>query len=304
MMYGLKYSTPASVGLFEGKHHEVTSDATMEDQNSQERVLRWIAKQIAIDGENVVWVTTTPTLITKASLSFLAKIIATEMRDMVLNERAALPFPYLIGKLCRGVNIPPNSLIEVQNSESHPSLPQRHHHLQLQPPRFQCQTRTLVDQIVLRMPQLIEMKVLAAKKEIKDEVRKELAVLKDRLDGLENLVQDRFQAPSTQSIDDLWGEPPTSKSSKRKHKAGELDEETPTDPAREARRQEKRARRISKREAQEKEAIEQQQRDAALDGTSGSGAPALTSEDQTDQVPSSESATIDKGANTDPTTGA
>jgi len=32
----------------------------------------------------------------------------------------------------------------------------------------QRQTRTLVDQIVLRMPQLIETKVLATKKEIKD----------------------------------------------------------------------------------------------------------------------------------------
>uniref|UniRef100_M1DGV6 Integrase core domain containing protein n=1 Tax=Solanum tuberosum TaxID=4113 RepID=M1DGV6_SOLTU len=129
---------------------------------------------------------------------------------------------------------------------------------------------------------LIETNVLAVKNEIKDEVRTELAVLKDRLDGLENLVQDRFQAagsvdieefksqlaemrtqiaklavkpvhvptpimpeslmqmltqaPSTQSIDDLWEELPTSKSGKRKHTAREIDEETPTDLAREARR--------------------------------------------------------------------
>ncbi|KAH0706110.1 hypothetical protein KY285_010637 [Solanum tuberosum] len=74
MLHGLEYTAPASVGLFEGKHHEVTSDTTMEIQDSRERVLRWIAKQIAIDGENVVWVTTTPTLITKASLSFPAKV--------------------------------------------------------------------------------------------------------------------------------------------------------------------------------------------------------------------------------------
>uniref|UniRef100_M1DMN1 Integrase core domain containing protein n=1 Tax=Solanum tuberosum TaxID=4113 RepID=M1DMN1_SOLTU len=146
----------------------------------------------------------------------------------------------------------------------------------------QRQTRTLVDQIVLRMPQLIETKVLAAKKEIKYEMRTELSVLKDRMDGLENLVQDRFhatgsadteefraqlakmrtqitkldekpaqvstpiipkslmqmlsQAPSTQTLDDLWGAPSTSTSGTRKHIAGELDEETPTDPAREARR--------------------------------------------------------------------
>uniref|UniRef100_M1D9G1 Integrase core domain containing protein n=1 Tax=Solanum tuberosum TaxID=4113 RepID=M1D9G1_SOLTU len=57
-----------------GKHREVTSDTTMEIQSSQERDLRWIARQIAIDGENAVWVTTMPTLITKASLSFPAKV--------------------------------------------------------------------------------------------------------------------------------------------------------------------------------------------------------------------------------------
>uniref|UniRef100_M1E0A8 Uncharacterized protein n=1 Tax=Solanum tuberosum TaxID=4113 RepID=M1E0A8_SOLTU len=54
ILYGPKYSAPSSVGLFEGKHHEVTSDAMIEDQNSRERVLRWIAKKIAIDGENAV----------------------------------------------------------------------------------------------------------------------------------------------------------------------------------------------------------------------------------------------------------
>ncbi|KAK4726890.1 hypothetical protein R3W88_031807 [Solanum pinnatisectum] len=116
----------------------------MEDQTSQERVLRWIAKHHEV--------TTTLTLITKASLSFLAKvwwavvqaqlrptandntlspflaslvaclmvsylinagrIIAIEMRDRALNERAAFPFPCLIEKLCRGANIPLNSLID------------------------------------------------------------------------------------------------------------------------------------------------------------------------------------------------
>jgi len=137
---------------------------------------------------------------------------------------------------------------------------------------------------------------------VKDEMRTELSVLKDRMDGLENLDQDSFQAtgsadteefraqlakmrtqiakldekpaqvstplipesliqmlsqaPSTQTLDDLWGAPPTSKSGKRKHIAGELDEETPTDPAREARRQERRARQASKREAREKKALE------------------------------------------------
>ncbi|KAH0679020.1 hypothetical protein KY284_020105 [Solanum tuberosum] len=246
---------------FEGKHHEITSDTMMEDQNSLERVLRWIAKQIAIDGENAVWVTTTPTLITKASLSFpdkdwwaivraqlrptandntlspslaslvaclmvgypinAGRIISTEMRDSALNERVGLPFPFMIGKLCRQVSIPPNSLIDrwgeafrlievskikdfanylfgVKSVAAAPPLAsasQVSGTLVTIPMLFheklvadQRQTRTLVDQIVNMMPKLIQREVLAAKKELKDEMRKELAVLNDMMDGLENLV--------------------------------------------------------------------------------------------------------------------
>jgi len=40
MLHGPEYVAPASVGLFEGKHHEVTSDTTMEIQSSREKVLR------------------------------------------------------------------------------------------------------------------------------------------------------------------------------------------------------------------------------------------------------------------------
>uniref|UniRef100_M1DR88 Putative plant transposon protein domain-containing protein n=1 Tax=Solanum tuberosum TaxID=4113 RepID=M1DR88_SOLTU len=297
MLHGPEYFAPAFAGLFEGKHHEVTSDTTMEIQSSQEKVLRWIAKQIAIDGENAVWVRTTPTLITKASLSFPAKvwwtvdrvklrsttnentlspslaslvaclmagypvnmgrIIATELRDRALNERARFSFPYLIGKLCRQVNIPPNKLVDkwgeafrltqvskIKDVANHlfgaksgfmgtlvvvPHVPLDIPHADRGPEKgessqpsteappplvstsyppgtyvtipmiflkklvaHQLQTRTLVVQIVIWMPQLIDKDVLAAKKEIKDEMRKELAVLKYRMDDLENLVQDRF----------------------------------------------------------------------------------------------------------------
>ncbi|KAH0698466.1 hypothetical protein KY284_012681 [Solanum tuberosum] len=152
MMHVPEYSAPSSVGLFEGKHHEVTSDTTMEIQSSRKMVLRWIAKQIAIDGENAVWVTTMLTLIPKSSLSFPAKvwwaivraqlrptrngntlspslaslvaclmagypvnvgrIIATKMINRALNEKSRFPFPCLIGKLCRQADIPPNKLID------------------------------------------------------------------------------------------------------------------------------------------------------------------------------------------------
>ncbi|KAH0693242.1 hypothetical protein KY285_020339 [Solanum tuberosum] len=36
-LHGPEYTAPVSIGLFEGEHHEVTSDTTMEDQNSRER---------------------------------------------------------------------------------------------------------------------------------------------------------------------------------------------------------------------------------------------------------------------------
>ncbi|KAH0682804.1 hypothetical protein KY285_020320 [Solanum tuberosum] len=162
------------------------------------------------------------------------------------------------------------------------------------------------------MPQLIERDVLAMKKEIKNEMRKEMAILKDRMDGLEILVQDRLQgsdsvateefksqlaemrsqvaklaekpvlvptmvmpnslmqllsqAPSTQSLDDFWGELPKSKSGKRKHKAREHDEETLVDMSREERRQQNKACKASRKYAREKEALEQRQRDAMLAG--------------------------------------
>ena len=60
MLHGPGYMAPSSVGLFEGKHHDVTNATNMEEQASRERVLQWIAKHIAIDGEHASWVTTTP----------------------------------------------------------------------------------------------------------------------------------------------------------------------------------------------------------------------------------------------------
>ncbi|KAH0707695.1 hypothetical protein KY289_012771 [Solanum tuberosum] len=116
-------------GLFKGKHHVVKSESEMDDSSLRERIMRWIAGYIAIEREVVAWVSNPHVPITKASLTFLAKvwwsivraqlrpttndntlspslaslvaclmvgylvnagrIISTEMRDGALNDRAA-----------------------------------------------------------------------------------------------------------------------------------------------------------------------------------------------------------------------
>uniref|UniRef100_M1DS28 Uncharacterized protein n=1 Tax=Solanum tuberosum TaxID=4113 RepID=M1DS28_SOLTU len=62
-----------------------------------------------------------------------------------------------------------------------------------------------------------------------------------------SLMQMLNQVPSTQSIDDLWGELPRSKSDKRKHRTRESDEEIPADLTREEKRQEKKPRKASRK---------------------------------------------------------
>uniref|UniRef100_M1DLE0 Integrase core domain containing protein n=1 Tax=Solanum tuberosum TaxID=4113 RepID=M1DLE0_SOLTU len=131
------------------------------------------------------------------------------------------------------------------------------------------------------MPQLIERDVLAAKKEIKDEMQKELVVLKDRMGGLENLAQDRFKVA-----------------------AEEFGEEIHADLSIEKKRQEKKACKVSWKAAREKEAREQQQRDTVLLRASGSGVPIPASGSQPDHMLSSESAPVDRGVDADPITGA
>ena len=53
------------------------------------------------------------------------------------------------------------------------------------------------------MPQMIETKLSATKKDISSQVQKELEVLKEHLDGTEHWVQDRFPVPSHTVNDDL-----------------------------------------------------------------------------------------------------
>lgn len=74
MLHEPGYMAPSSVGIFKGKHHDITNAAFMEYLASRERVLLWIAKHIDIDGEHTTWVTTTPNNIAKATLNFQAKV--------------------------------------------------------------------------------------------------------------------------------------------------------------------------------------------------------------------------------------
>lgn len=89
-----KYIAPPSVGLFKGKHHEITNAANMEDQASREKVLHWIAKQIAIDGENKSWVITIPLTIAKATLTYPTKVwwvvVRSQLRPMA-NDNTLSP---------------------------------------------------------------------------------------------------------------------------------------------------------------------------------------------------------------------
>uniref|UniRef100_M1DZX7 Uncharacterized protein n=1 Tax=Solanum tuberosum TaxID=4113 RepID=M1DZX7_SOLTU len=89
----------------------------------------------------------------------------------------------------------------------------------------------------------------------------------------ESLMKIFDEQPTTQSLDDIWGKLPKNKYGKRKKKVGESDDELPVDLSREVRRQEMKARKASRKDAREKEALEKQQRDAVLAGASGSGAP-------------------------------
>uniref|UniRef100_M1DX99 Integrase core domain containing protein n=1 Tax=Solanum tuberosum TaxID=4113 RepID=M1DX99_SOLTU len=270
MLYGSEYTGPASVGLFEGKHDTVTRETEMEVQSSRERVLRWIARQIVVDGEKAVWVTGTPILITKASLSFPTKVWlidrwgeafrltqASKIKD-VANHLFGVKFG-AVGSLAVvphvPIDIPDVNRGPEQGESSQPST-----------------EAPLPSASISQAPNTEEFKSQLA------EMRAQVAKL------VENPVQ--------------------GKSGKRKHKAGESDEELSAELSKEERKQQKKDRRASKKEAREKETLEQQRRDAVLAGASGSGAPAPVSGSQLDHLLSYESAPVDKGVNVDPDTDA
>ncbi|KAH0681201.1 hypothetical protein KY284_022286 [Solanum tuberosum] len=202
-----KYTAPTSVDLFEGKHHAVTSDTKMEVQSSRERVLRWIATKV---WWAVVCAQLRPTACLTASYPVnMGRIIATEMRDRALNERTHPASKikdvanYLFGKKSGAVGsliVVPHAPIDIPHEDRGPDQGESSQPSTEAPPPptsasqapDQCQTRTLVDQIVHRTSQLIDRDVLTVEKKIKDEMRKELAILKYRMDGLEILNQDRL----------------------------------------------------------------------------------------------------------------
>lgn len=100
MLHGLTYIALSSVLLFEGKHHDIRNAANIKDQTSRERVLRWIAKSIASDGEYASSLTTTPTTTAKATLTFPAKVwwvvVRAHLRPMANDNTLSLSLALLI----------------------------------------------------------------------------------------------------------------------------------------------------------------------------------------------------------------
>lgn len=62
------------VGLFKGKHNVLTSELEMDDSTSREHILRLITGNIATEREALTCVSDPHALITKASLTFPAKV--------------------------------------------------------------------------------------------------------------------------------------------------------------------------------------------------------------------------------------
>uniref|UniRef100_M1DAH6 Uncharacterized protein n=1 Tax=Solanum tuberosum TaxID=4113 RepID=M1DAH6_SOLTU len=148
------------------------------------------------------------------------------------------------------------------------------------------------------------------------ELKTQLANMRDKLSKLAQklvtmpppFVPESFMSlfsepPVTQYLDNFWGEVPQHKYSKRKHKAGEYNEELTSDLSKEKRRQSKKARKESRKKSKAVEALAQQRRDAVLAGAFGSGVLVTVSGSQPHQEQVSESAPVDKGVDAHPTTG-
>lgn len=92
------------------------------------------------------------------------------------------------------------------------------------------------------------------------------------------------EPPTTQLLDDFWGELSKDKSSKRKQKARESNEEKPTNLSKDERRQHKKSRKESQKLAREAEALAQQRQDVGLASASSIVVPTPVSGSQPDLV--------------------
>ncbi|KAH0748165.1 hypothetical protein KY290_027397 [Solanum tuberosum] len=72
-MHGLECTTPTIV-LYEVRHRSVTSELEMSNLVPREQITRWIVGLITTDGQAASWVANPKFHITKASLSFPAKV--------------------------------------------------------------------------------------------------------------------------------------------------------------------------------------------------------------------------------------
>ncbi|KAH0719021.1 hypothetical protein KY285_015052 [Solanum tuberosum] len=68
------------------------------------------------------------------------------------------------------------------------------------------QTRSIVDQIVLKLPQVVQRDVLAMEKRLKDKIQTELSVPKSRIDGLEVHVTNHIHAIGSVNTEELKGQ--------------------------------------------------------------------------------------------------
>lgn len=73
-LHGPEHSTPTTVGLYDGRHHSVTSEAKMKDQVPRESIMKWITGRIATDNDAISWVANPQVHTTMSTSIFLAKV--------------------------------------------------------------------------------------------------------------------------------------------------------------------------------------------------------------------------------------
>uniref|UniRef100_M1DJQ2 Putative plant transposon protein domain-containing protein n=1 Tax=Solanum tuberosum TaxID=4113 RepID=M1DJQ2_SOLTU len=211
-------------------------------------------EKIATEGESIAWVSGAQVLTTKASLSFPAKvwwaIVCAQLRPTINCNTLSASLALLV--VCLMVEYPVNMgrIIAIEMWDR--PLNER-----------EDQTQSIVNQIVLKLSQVVQRIVLATEKRLKYEMWTELPVLKNKMDRLEVHMNNQIQAEGS-ALDEIWGDVPKEKSRERKQKDVVSDEEQQTDFSKEERTHLKKARKESKRLARETSSLEQQRREAVL----------------------------------------